>query len=158
MGDRGPDNVLFAVWLLSRHTARLLDDALRDTGLSADDFAVYSLLTAGGASPGSLAAWLAAPPTTVSSYVKRFEGRGHVERTPDPTDGRSYRITLTASGITAHRQAGRRFLDVLAHVENRLGPDEPAVRQSLVLLAGTVDALRETAQAGTRRGHDRSSH
>jgi DNA-binding MarR family transcriptional regulator len=144
MPDPDPDNVLFAVWLLSRHTARLLDDALRDTGLSADDFAVYSLLTAGGASPGSLAAWLAAPLTTVSSYVKRFEGRGHVERTPDPADGRSYRITLTASGITAHRQAGLTFLEVLAQVNDRLGANESALRESLHLLATTVDALRWT--------------
>lgn len=147
MNDAGPDNVLFAAWLLARHAGRLLDDALRDSGLNADDFAVYSLLAADGASPGALAAWLAAPLTTVSSYVKRYEARGHVERARDPDDGRSYRITLTASGVAAHQQAGLRFLEVLAGVEDRLGRAESSVRTSLTALSGAVDALRRAPES-----------
>jgi DNA-binding MarR family transcriptional regulator len=157
VGDRGQDNVLFGVWLVARRTTRLLDDALRDSGLSADDFAVYSLLTAGGATPGTLAAWLAAPLTTVSSYVKRFEARGHVERTPDPTDARSYRITLTPSGIRAHQQAGSTFLAVLAQIDNRLGCTQPAVRDCLDLLSDAVEAVRP-AIARTPRTKPEQTH
>lgn len=143
--------MLFGVWLVARRTTRLLDDALRDSGLSADDFAVYSLLTTGGATPGTLAAWLAAPLTTVSSYVKRFEARGHVERTPDPTDARSYRITLTPSGIRAHRQAGSTFLAVLAQIDSQLGRTQPAVRESLELLSDAVEAVRPATGRTPRR-------
>ncbi len=145
METQAPGNVLFGVWLVARRTTRLLDDALRESGLSADDFAVYSLLTAGSATPGTLATWLAAPLTTVSSYVKRFEARGHVQRVPDPADRRSYRISLTPEGVAAHLRAGAAFLEVLAQVDARLGAAEPMVRESLGLLSGAVDTLRPGA-------------
>ena len=37
-------NVLFDVWLVSRATTGLLDAALAPTGLTADEFGVYSVL------------------------------------------------------------------------------------------------------------------
>ena len=67
----------FMVWLTSRATADLLDTALAPAGLDGDEFAIYSVLTAASSiTPTELARWMAAPPTTVSSYVKRFEARG----------------------------------------------------------------------------------
>ncbi len=89
--------LLLDVWLVSRSTHGLLDEALAPAGLTADEFAVYSMLRGSeeGSTPSELAGWMAAPPTTVSSYVKRFEGRGHVERVPNPDDRRSYRLRLT---------------------------------------------------------------
>src|SRR4051812_24061141 len=80
-------DVTFMVWLTSRATADLLDSALAPTGLDSDEYAIYSVLTAARSiTPTELARWMAAPPTTVSSYVKRFEARGHVEREPNPAD------------------------------------------------------------------------
>ena len=35
----------------------------------------------------------------MSSYVKRFEKRGHVVREPNPDDGRSYLIRLTGLSL-----------------------------------------------------------
>ena len=106
--EPGLGNVLFDVWLVSRATTALLDDVLRASGLDADEFAVYSVLASGdGMTPTELAHWMAAPPTTVSSYVKRFETRGHVRRVPNPEDRRSYRLQLTVVGATgASRRRG----------------------------------------------------
>ena len=101
------DNVLFDVWLVSRATTALLDEALRGSGLDSDEFAVYSVLASTEhMTPTELARWMSAPPTTVSSYVKRFEQRGHIVRTPNPDDGRSYRLSLTPAGRRAasHRR------------------------------------------------------
>ena len=126
------DNVLFNVWLVSRATNGLLDRALRPAGLDGDEFALYSLLLAGdGATPSDLARWMAAPPTTVSSYVKRLERRGHAEREANPDDRRSYRLRLTAAGRAAHAEAGALFLPALAAVRAGLGPDEGTVTEAL---------------------------
>ncbi len=123
----GLGNVLFGVWLVSRATTSLLDQALAPSGLDADEFGVYSVLASGeDLTPTDLARWMAAPTTTVSSYLKRFEGRGHIRRRPNPNDGRSSRIELTEAGRRAHREAGARFLPILAKVEAVLAETDGA--------------------------------
>ena len=90
---------------------------------------------------------MAAPPTTVSSYVKRLESRGHLERRRNPADGRSYVLRLTAAGLAAHQAAGIAFLPVLARVRAQLGDEESAVRHSLaalLLALGEGTASQET--------------
>jgi DNA-binding MarR family transcriptional regulator len=136
-------NVLFDVWLVSKLATGVLDQALTPSGLTADEFGVYSVLTSTDTmTPTELARWLAAPPTTVSSYVKRFEARGHVQRERNPLDGRSFVLRLTPDGRRAHLEAGRAFLPVLEQVVAALGRAEPSVRRALAELRG---ALAETA-------------
>lgn len=136
-------DVTFTVWLTSRATADLLDSALAPTGMDSDEFAVYSVLSAAPSiTPTELARWMAAPPTTVSSYVKRFEARGHVEREPNPADGRSYRITLTPAGRRAHRAAAELFMPMRTRVEEGLGTRATDVREALLLLRSVVDDIR----------------
>src|ERR1044072_6863885 len=78
-------DVLFMVWLVSRSTDDLLATELAASGLTGDEFAIYSVLNAApDITPTELARWMAAPPTTVSSYLRRFESRGHLSRTPTP--------------------------------------------------------------------------
>lgn len=136
--QQGPTNVLFDVWLVSRSVTAAIDAAVHPAGLTADEFAVYSLLRTRPLTPTELAEWMAAPPTTVSSYVKRLEARGHVTRTANPDDRRSYRLSLTAAGRRAHQDAGARFAPLLESVEARLGRSAPAVRRAL-------NTLREAA-------------
>jgi len=139
--DPGLGNVLFAVWLVSRAATAAIDATIADAGLDADEFAVYSVLAQGdGMTPTDLAHWMTAPTTTVSSYVKRFEQRGHVERRRHPDDGRSYLIRLTAEGRDAHRAAGARFLPLLDNVNGHLGPDVDEVHQRLTQLHAAVIA------------------
>lgn len=130
----GGPNVLFDVWLASRATTALLDDALAASGLTADEFAVYSVLHRGPMTPTELSAWMSTPLTTVSSYVKRFERRGHVRRSANPDDGRSYHLVLTGEGVRAWKRAGTAFLPVLAGVRNSLGSAEPSVVTALAAL------------------------
>lgn len=136
-------NVLFDVWLLMKATVGTLDQALAPTGLTSDEFGVYSVLTSADTmTPTELARWMSAPPTTVSSYVKRFEARGHVVRERNPADGRSFVLRLTPAGRAAHRKAGAAFLPVLARVLDALGPREPEVRAALKSLREALDADR----------------
>jgi DNA-binding MarR family transcriptional regulator len=134
-----PDNVLFETWLVSRAATALLDDALGLAGLTADEFAVYSVLSSGPVPPGELARWMAAPATTVSSYVRRFEQRGHVAREPNPDDGRSYLLRLTPEGRRVHRRAGQAFGPVLHEVEAVLGGDGRTVGRALGTLRDALD-------------------
>lgn len=131
-------NVLFELWLASRAATSVLDEALAPSGLTADEFAVYSVLSAGPLTPSEVAEWVSAPLTTVSSYVKRFERRGHVRRVPNPDDGRSYRVQLTRAGVRAHERAGSAFLPVLDEVRRALGRTEGPVRAALASLQGTL--------------------
>jgi DNA-binding MarR family transcriptional regulator len=137
-------NVLFDVWLVTRAATGLLDAALADAGLTADEFGLYSVLTTSDAmTPTELARWMSAPATTVSSYVKRFERRGHVVRERHPTDGRSFVLRLTPEGRAVHRAGGAAFLPVLERVVAALGPDEPSVRAALELLRTSIDLIEE---------------
>jgi DNA-binding MarR family transcriptional regulator len=139
-------NVLFDVWSVSRATTGALDAALAPSGLTADEFGIYSVLTSSDVlTPTELARWMSAPPTTVSSHVKRIEGRGHLVRERNPADGRSYVLRLTPAGRAAHREAGARFLPVLDAVVAALGPKEPAVRRALADLRTALDARASSA-------------
>ena len=48
--------------------------------------------------PGTLVAETGLPPTTVRDYVRRLTSRGDVRKIPNPDDGRSYFLVLTAKG------------------------------------------------------------
>lgn len=135
--------LLLDVWLVSRATHGLLDEALAPAGLTADEFAVYSMLrgSEAGSTPSELAGWMAAPATTVSSYVKRFEGRGHVERVPNPDDRRSYRLRLTDDGRAAHLAAAQRFTPVLAQVLVALADTDRTEADVTAALAALLTAL-----------------
>ena len=138
-------DVTFIVWLTSRATTDLLDSVLRPAGLDGDEFAIYSVLSAASSiTPTELARWMAAPPTTVSSYVKRFESRGHVKREPNADDRRSYRIRLTPAGARAHRAASKLFVPWRDSVEKALGPRSSEVRDALLTLREVVDQVRHS--------------
>ena len=91
--------------------------------------------------PSDLARWMSAPPTTVSSYVKRFEQRGHIVKTPHPDDGRSYRLSLTPAGRRAHRRAGASFLPVLDTISVRIGDAAPDTHRRLRELHREIEAI-----------------
>ena len=142
--DAGLGNVLFDIWLVSRAAAALIDDAVRPSGLDADEFAIYSVLASTqGMTPTELAHWMAAPATTVSSYVKRFERRGHVQKVPNPDDGRSYRLRLTSDGRRVHRAAGELFLPALHQVTSRVGPAAPDTHRRLRTLHQILATMNE---------------
>ena len=147
--------LLFEVWLVSRAATDLLDAALAPAGLNADEFAIYSVLLSGESlTPTDLAKWMAAPPTTVSSYVKRFEARGHITRDRNPADGRSYFIRLTAAGANAHAKAQALFIPVLVDVLATLDRREATVRAALLSTRRALDRVREGDQVreGRRPG------
>lgn len=146
--DPGLGNILFDVWLVSRATTALVDEAIRTSGLDADEFAIYSLLAPSDEiTPTDLARWMSAPTTTVSSYIKRFEKRGHVKRVRNPEDGRSHRLRLTAAGRRAHQKAGELFLPILAEVSRDVGAKTDDTHERLLGLHSAIDRVADTRHA-----------
>jgi len=142
-------DITFLVWAVARSTTDLMDSALRPSGLTGDEFAIYSMLAASsGVTPRELARWMAAPASTVSSYVKRFQSRGHIERVPHPEDGRSYRIRLSVEGRRVHATAHRLFAPIRAGVVAALGNQQATVRDALLALRPVLDDLRHRPSPG----------
>lgn len=140
--EPGLGNVLFDTWLVSRAVHALIDDVIKPAGLDADEFAIYSVLSMReGTTPSELASWMSAPPTTVSSYIKRFERRGHVRRAPSAEDRRSYLLSLTEEGRAAHQSAGQLFEATLAAVDDALGPEASNLHGQLLELRRVVDKI-----------------
>jgi DNA-binding MarR family transcriptional regulator len=139
---------LFLVWLAARSTEALLDRALAPVGLSGDEFALYSMLAARRSiTPTELARWMAAPPTTVSSYVKRLESRGHASREPNPDDRRSYRLRLTRAGRAAHVRAVALVRPLSTQVAHELADDDGSVGDALLRVRAAVDVVRSTTES-----------
>ena len=132
--------LLFDVWSLAGATRALLDDALADSGLSAEEFALYSLLHMSGRTPTELATALHVPATTMSSILKRLDRRGHIRRRDHPDDRRSSIIELSPAGRAAHQKAGEAFLPVLERVEAALDRPVADARGALVAIDAAVRA------------------
>ena len=142
--------LLFDVWVVANSTRALLDRALRPSGLSAEDFAIYSAIRRdGGITPTELSSLMALPPTTVSSIITRIERRGHAHRVRNPADARSYRIQLSPSGQAAHTAAGEQFTRVLGRVEAALSIPPGHARDVLAAINSAVLAATTAAPAST---------
>jgi DNA-binding MarR family transcriptional regulator len=86
--------------------------------------------------PGGLAAETGMPPTTIRDYVRRLVERGDVRKVPNPADGRSYHLVLTAQG---RRLSDRGWPAVVASFE-RL---EPLLQRPAGEYLAVVEELRE---------------
>ncbi len=126
-------SVLFDLWLVNHLISGALDDVLADAGgLSGEDFGFYSLLRRfGPVTSTQVVRWTAMRPTTVSTLVRRLQQRGHVEQRPNPADGRSRLLALTAAGEQAHAVTAETFSAATRTLAAALGPDEPRQRVAL---------------------------
>jgi DNA-binding MarR family transcriptional regulator len=136
-------NVLFDLWFVLRAMGGVLEAALAEVELTADEFGLYSVLAAAESmTPSELAHDISAPATTVSSQLKRAEARGHLTRERNPNDGRSHVLRLTPSGRRAHRKAAEAFMPALASVEAALGKQGPAIQRSLATLRRAFESVQ----------------
>ena len=79
------------------------------------------------------------PPTTIRDYVRRLVERGDVRKAPNPADGRSYHLVLTAQG---RRLADRGWPAVKAAYARMAPHLERDAGEYLVLTRELREALR----------------
>jgi DNA-binding MarR family transcriptional regulator len=88
----------------------------REHGLSLFDYLTLSQLSEaddGRLRMSDLAHLANGSLSRLSNVVKRFEGRGWVERTPDPADGRYTLVALTADGRRVVEEAAPTHVDAV---------------------------------------------
>ena len=149
-GDASADggdthSLLFDVFVLGQAVAELLAVAMADSPLTPGEYARYSVVFEEEAvTPTAMARRLSMPLTTIVDDLRHMEARGHLRRIPNPGDGRSYMVTLSADGLRAHREANRRFEIAYARFTAELGIP-PAVARGQ--LRGLIAAVRRATNA-----------
>jgi DNA-binding MarR family transcriptional regulator len=146
-----PDtSLLFDVFALGQAVGRLLAGALRDGPLTPAEYAVYSaVFELEAATPTQLSARLGMRLTTFMDQLRLLESRGHARRVPHPTDGRSYKVVLTAGGREAHLAANRRFEDAHRAIQSHLRESDlgDAAQACLRTIRGAAEAaMRDVAE------------
>jgi len=147
----GGPTILLDVFLTNQHRKRMIEAALAEAELPAEDYPLYVLVGAEGPwTPTGLARRLEMPLSTMLFRLGRLERRGHAERVSNPDDRRSYLIRLTDEGERLLGEARPAFRDYAEAVEERLGPDRvEALRSALDELRRAIAA--ELEARGTRR-------
>jgi DNA-binding MarR family transcriptional regulator len=111
---------------VARDATRIYDGYLEPAGLGANQLTLLVMLhgaqQAGKAvTAGVLAERFGADPTTVSRNLKPLVNRGWIALRPDPADGRSRLLRITAKGEAKLREAGPHWRNAQARMKKALG-------------------------------------
>jgi DNA-binding MarR family transcriptional regulator len=129
-------------FVVSQLIGTVLEDVVDGSGISSPEFAVTSSINIfGSVTPTELARTLGMAPTTLSATIDRLVRKGQVRRRPNPDDGRSYVLELTAKGKATNARIGVRFEKAIGAVRTNLEGDPADVLAAMRLLE---DALRAT--------------
>ena len=145
----GGPTILLDLFLTNQHRKRMIEAALADEDLPAEDYPLYVLVGAEGPwTPTGLSRRLEMPLSTMLFRLGRLERRGHAERVPNPDDRRSYLIRLTEEGERLLGMARPAFRDYAEAVEQRLGS------KRIETLRAGLEELRNAvvAELEARRG------
>lgn len=148
-------SLLFDVFVVNQRLRALLGHALSGCELRPDEYAVYSVLFEHGPlTPTQMAVQMAMPVTTTLDYVRAMTRRGHVKRARNPADGRSYLVSLTMEGLSAHRRTNAAWNIAVRRLEAALSKPVQDVRDALHALDDAAEAAlaqfaeEERASAG----------
>jgi DNA-binding MarR family transcriptional regulator len=145
-------SLLFELFVANQRVRQLLVTAMADAGLTPDEYAVYSALFEDGAlTPSELGRRVGMPPTTVSHYVRALRERHHVRQATNPADHRSYTLTLSRSGLAAHRRAGRAFDEAYQRFIAELSDPAAARRAIAAMGEAATAALAQLGEASRRQ-------
>jgi DNA-binding MarR family transcriptional regulator len=146
-----PDgNLVLDLFLLQQRIGELMELALRGTETRPSEYAVYSQLAIGPMTPRELSARLGMTPSTLTGHLDALARRQHVARSPNPQDGRSYRVELTADGLAEVARCRQGFRHMLKGLRGQLPVPEPEVRAVLRMVdeaAGRAAAQLRATQA-----------
>jgi DNA-binding MarR family transcriptional regulator len=135
-----PMGLAYLVGRLDHVLNQRLRDSLAPIGLTVPQYTALSVFRAHGSlSNAQLATRTMISPQSANEMVKQMEGKGWIERRPDPGHGRIIQISLTASGEEILRDGDVRVLEVENIMFADLGAEERAQLQ--VQLRAAVRAL-----------------
>ena len=145
--DQPGGNLALDLFVLSQHLGQMLELAFEGTGVSPAQYAIYSQLARQPATPRTVGQTLGLPPATVSNHLNAIDRRGHLVRTPSPSDRRSHTVALTPSGIAKNEECRKRMQQAMRRLNARVGPgvERDKLREALgrldaAILAASVPA------------------
>lgn len=143
-------SLFFEVYALGQAVRRLLADAMASSPLTPAEYAIYSAIFEDERlTPTRMARRLGMPLTTAMDHIARLEALGHVRRTVSATDRRATLVSLTASGLAAHRAANHNFERAYEGFLAELEIDEMDATKTLVSLR---EAVEQALARATPRG------
>ena len=142
--QRGPFLLVFAI---GQQLGALLGQTMREAPLKPGEFAVYSALRLEQpATPTRLAGVLGMPATTLSSALRKMTEAGHVTRVPNPADGRSALVELTADGVGVTVACFPAFRAAIEAFREQLTAEFVTEHELLRVLEGAARALTAASQ------------
>jgi DNA-binding MarR family transcriptional regulator len=125
-----PMGLAYLVGRLDHVLNQRLRDSLAPSGLTVPQYTALSVFRAHGSlSNAQLATRTMISPQSANEMVKQMEGKGWIERKPDPAHGRIIQISLTGSGEDILRDCDARVLEVENIMFADLGKEERAQLQ-----------------------------
>jgi DNA-binding MarR family transcriptional regulator len=110
----------------------------RRMGMGTSELAALEHLEAAGTmTPGQLGGRLSMSPGAVTALVDRLEGRGHVERMPNPEDRRSALLRETEKGL------GDSLEHLWPYIEEMRGIEEGFTEEERVVISRFLRAATE---------------
>jgi DNA-binding MarR family transcriptional regulator len=126
-----PVGLAYLVGRLDHVLNQRLRDSLAPAGLTVPQYTALSVFRAHGSlSNAQLATRTMISPQSANEMVKQMEGKGWIERRPDPAHGRIIRISLTAAGEAILRTCDARVAEVENIMFADLGKEERAQLQA----------------------------
>jgi DNA-binding MarR family transcriptional regulator len=127
-----------------RTSRQLRQEAAAETGLSPSATAALATINRSGPiTPSELAELERVKRPSMTRTLGCLEREGLIERTPDPTDGRSFLVALNDAGRERLARLRRRKSAYLARRLRTLDPDEV---ETLTRAAELLERMREDEQ------------
>jgi DNA-binding MarR family transcriptional regulator len=129
-------------FLAAQPVGRLIEQAIRDSEMSAAEYAVLSAVDElAPVTPADIARLTGVPRPTLTAHIERLTAAGHIDRRPNPNDGRSYLLDLTVLGAQTMKTNGRALLAAQQALELHL----PAGSRELTAMLGHLRVAAEAA-------------
>jgi DNA-binding MarR family transcriptional regulator len=112
-----PSGIAYLIGRLDHVLSRRMRDSLLPLGLTVQQYTTLSFLSnQGQLSNAQLAERSLISPQSANEMVKMMEGKGWIEREPDPSHGRIIQIRLTEAGKELLRQCDAAVAQLEAHM------------------------------------------
>jgi len=116
-----PRPLLLNIWIAGELVATLLDRNLALEDVHTGFYGTMSVIGVfGPLTPSEIAERTGTPLTTVSDRIRRMVHDGHVERIPNPSDGRSHLVRLTDDGDASWRRGWPALHRSIEQISDRL--------------------------------------
>lgn len=123
--NQTPLGIAYLVGRLDHVLNKHLRDGLAPLGLTVNQYTALSVFRSlGTLSNARLAERTMVSPQAANEMVKTMEGKGWIERKPDPSHGKIIQISLTEAGLALLRQCDARIIDVELAMFPDLSEDE----------------------------------